>query len=218
MDPDLAEAFAAEFTAEWNRLAGHHAAAEGQVRRELEAAERKLGNLLDAIAEGIRGAGLQAKLSAAEVEVERLRLSLAEAKPAPVRPMPNLGHAYRRTVGRLREALNEGNTPEALEAARALIDRVIIDPKPRGTPPRITVEGHLAQMLTTAQPDLPAKAANAIATAAKLSVKEGPGGGAPSLASLYPSTIPRHSASVSVVTPSSAAFAAFDPASSPTIT
>ncbi|MDB5316949.1 MAG: putative recombinase [Rhodospirillales bacterium] len=148
MDPELAEAFAAEFTAEWNRLAGQHAAAEGQVRRELESAERKLGNLLEAIAEGLRSAGLQAKLLAAEAEVERLHRSLAEAKPTPVRLLPNLGHAYRRTVARLREALNEGNNPEAVEVARALIDRVIIHPTPRGTPPRITVERHLAQMLT----------------------------------------------------------------------
>jgi hypothetical protein len=51
-------------------------------------------------------------------------------------------------VARLREALNEGNNPEAVEVARALIDRVIIHPTPRGTPPRITVERHLAQMLT----------------------------------------------------------------------
>ena len=148
MDPDLAEAFAAEFTAEWNRLAGQHAAAEGQALRELEAAERKLCNLLDAVAEGIRGAGLQAKLSAAEADVERLRVSLAEARPTPLRLLPNLGHAYRRTMERLREALNEGNNPEAIEAARALIDRAIIHPKPRGThrgtPARISVEEHLA--------------------------------------------------------------------------
>ncbi|MES2711531.1 MAG: hypothetical protein V4653_08100, partial [Pseudomonadota bacterium] len=104
-------------------------------------------------------------------------------KPTPVRLLPNLGHAYRRTVARLREALNEGNNPEAVEAARALIERVIIYPTPRGTPPRIAVEGHLAQMLTTAQPDLPPQAAKTIATAAELSVKEGPGGGAPSLSS-----------------------------------
>ena len=184
MDPELAEAFAAEFTAQWNRLAGQQATAAGHVRLELDAAERKLGNLLDAVAEGIRGAGLQAKLSAAEAELERLRRSLAGAKPTPVRLMPNLGHTYRRTVARLREALTEGNNPEAVEAARALIDRVIIHPTPRGTPPRITVEGHLAQMLTTAQPDLPPQAAKAIATAAELSVKEEPGGGAPGLAPL----------------------------------
>jgi site-specific DNA recombinase len=185
MDPELAEAFAAEFTAEWNRLAGHHAAAEGQVRRGLDAVERKLGNLLYA-AEGIRGAGLQAKLSAAEAEVEGLRRSLAEAKPTPVRLLPNLGDAYGRTVARLREALNEGNNPEAADAARALIDRVIIHPTPRGTPPRITVEGHSAQMLTTAQPDLPTRAANAIAEAAELAVKVEPGAAPPALLAFTP--------------------------------
>ena len=185
MDPELAEAFAAEFTAEWNRLAGQQVAAEGHARRELDAAERKLGNLLDAIAEGIRGAGLQAKLSAAEAEVDRLRQSLAITKPAPVRLLPNLGHAYRRTLERLREALNAGNNPEAVEAARALIERVVIHLTPRGSPPGISVEGQLAQMLTTAQPDLQPKAAKAFAEAAKLAVKEEPGGGAPRLAFPY---------------------------------
>jgi len=133
MDLELAEAFAAEFTAEWNRLAGQQSIAEGHIRRELEAAQRKLGNLLDAIAEGIRSSGLQAKLSAAEAEVDRLRHLVAISKPTPVRLMPNLGHAYRRTLERLREALNAGNNPEAVEAARALIERVIIHPTPRGT-------------------------------------------------------------------------------------
>ncbi|MDB5381338.1 MAG: recombinase family protein [Rhodospirillales bacterium] len=180
MDPELAEAFAAEFTAEWNRLAGQHAAAEGHVRRELDAAERKLRNLLDAIAEGIRSSGLQAKLSGSEAEVERLRLSLASTKPTPVRLMPNLGHAFRRNLERLREALNAGNNPEALEAARALIERVIIHASPRGTPPGISVEGHLAQMLTAAQPELPPNAAKAIAEAAKMSVKEETRGRSPS--------------------------------------
>ncbi|MES2710515.1 MAG: molybdenum cofactor guanylyltransferase MobA [Pseudomonadota bacterium] len=39
-------------------------------------------------------------------------------------------------------------------------------------------------MLTTAQPDLPTQAAKTIATAAKLSVKKGAGGGAPGLAGI----------------------------------
>jgi hypothetical protein len=63
--------------------------------------------------------------------------------------------------------------------ARQLVDRVIIHASPPRKPPGITVEGHLARMLTLAQRDLPEGVANDIARAARLSVKEGTGGQRP---------------------------------------
>lgn len=159
MDPELAKAFAEEFTAEWNRLAGQQHVTEAQLKRELEVAERKLGNLLDAIADGLRSPGLQAKLTAAEAEQQRLRTAMTTARPTPIRLRPDIGAVYREKLARLREALATKDDPVALETARALIGRVTIHPAARRVTPDITVEGHLANMLGIAQPNLSMSAA-----------------------------------------------------------
>jgi DNA invertase Pin-like site-specific DNA recombinase len=179
MDPELAEAFAEEFTREWNRLAAEGSATEGRVRRELDGVTRKIDGLVDAIANGMRGSSLQAKLSALETDRDRLEQSLAAVKPTKVRLLPNLGALYRRQVGNLRDALAKGEADEAIEAARVLIERVVIHPTPKGRPPGVSMDGRLAAMLTAAQPELSPAAANAIAAATALAVREGQGGQRP---------------------------------------
>ena len=179
MDPALAQKFAETFTAEWNRLAGQQHQVRAQLQRDLDAADRKHANLVEAIAGGLRSSALQTRLSAAEAEKARIETALAKAKPSPIRLMPNLGIAYRQTVETLREKLATGNNTEALKAGRALIDRVVIHPAPRGKPPTISVDGHLAPMLVAAQPNLSEECARSIAQAASLPVKGEPGGKGP---------------------------------------
>src|SRR5689334_2027059 len=66
MQPQAVAVFVAEFTAEWNRLqAGISAGSEGK-RRELQTVNRKLDELFDAIEDGLRSPGLQARLDALE--------------------------------------------------------------------------------------------------------------------------------------------------------
>lgn len=176
MDPAVAEAFAETFTEEWNKLQSSKADA---LRRELATVERKLANLLDAIAEGLRSPGLQEKLSSLEAERDRLAKTVATTAPSVIRLMPNLGAAYRRNLAQLRERLGgEKQNREALNIARQLIDRVVLHPAPPRQPPGITVEGHLARMLTIAQTDLPDSVAKGIAHAAHLSVEKKAGGSA----------------------------------------
>ncbi|MDB5376504.1 MAG: putative recombinase, partial [Rubritepida sp.] len=86
-----------------------------KLRRELQAVERKLSNLLDALAEGLRSSGLQDKISGLEAERDRLTLALEDTRPIQLRLLPNLGQAYRRSVERLRDALAAGDNPAALE-------------------------------------------------------------------------------------------------------
>jgi hypothetical protein len=135
MEPALAAAFAEAFTAEWNRLAAAAGAQGQQLRRDLAVAERKLANLIDAIADGLRGTGVQSKLANLEAERDRLTLAVRRSTPAPVRLLPNLGESYRRTLARLREGL-AGPTadPEAMAIARQLIERVVIRPGPPRKP------------------------------------------------------------------------------------
>ncbi len=176
MEPVLAEAFAEAFTAEWNRMAAEAGLQSAQLRRDLAAVERKLSNLLDALAEGFRGAGVQAKLAGLELDRDRLAQAIQHSQPTPVRLLPNLGHAWRRTLAGLRERLaGPEHDAHARDIVRQLIERVVIHPAPPRKPPDITIEGRLEQMLITAQPGLPEHVAHAIAEAARLSDKEGPG-------------------------------------------
>jgi uncharacterized coiled-coil protein SlyX len=89
MEPELATAFAETFTQEWNRLAGEQGRDADKLRRELQAVERKLSNLLDALAEGLRSSGLQDKISGLEAERDRLTLALQDTRPIQLRLLPN---------------------------------------------------------------------------------------------------------------------------------
>lgn len=97
--------------------------------------------LVNAIANGLRSQTLQAKLSSLEAERNRLAGAFADTKPTTVRPMPQIGTTYRARQSQLHESLTEGQQPEAVDAARALIHRVITNPGPPGQPPGIFIEG-----------------------------------------------------------------------------
>jgi DNA invertase Pin-like site-specific DNA recombinase len=148
MDPDLAAEFAAEFTREWNRLAAEAGAAALARADALREVERQIANLLDAITEGIRAPGLQARLDELQARHAALLAEAAAAPPALPALHPNLAALYRTRVARLEQALAAGDAPDVLEAARALIDKVVIYPPGEGGGgPRIELVGDLPAML-----------------------------------------------------------------------
>ena len=183
MQPDLVAEFVAEFTAEWNRLAAEAGAAAESHRRELQGVERQLANLVDAIAEGLRAPGLQARFDALETRRAALEALVATTPRAVPALHPNLAQLYRARVAALHQAISAGDAPDALEAARALIDRVIIHPpEDGGGPPGVELVGDLLAMLRAAgldeTGDRDAHASGVLALFAS-SVKEGPGGRRP---------------------------------------
>ena len=111
-----------------------------QPQRDLDATNRKLAILVEAIAGGLRNSVLRSRLSAAKAET-----LLVKAQPSTIRLIPNFGIAYRQTVATLCEKLATSSDAAALNAGRGLIDRVVINPAPRGKPPTISGDGHLAQ-------------------------------------------------------------------------
>ena len=132
MQPEHVAIFVAEFTAEWNRLQAGHAASRSGLDREMVQIERKLDGLIEAIADGLRAPGLQAKLDALESRRAELTRLLAEAvSPAP-RLHPNLAEIYRAKVAALADALGQDNTDGALELVRGLIERVTLTPAAGG--------------------------------------------------------------------------------------
>jgi hypothetical protein len=85
MRPDLVEIFISEFHAEVNRLSRGRDAEIAARRKELEQVTRKLDALIEAISEGFRSDGLQAKLAALDSRKKYLECKLTEA-PSPAPP------------------------------------------------------------------------------------------------------------------------------------
>lgn len=90
---------------------------------------RKLDALIEAIADGFRSDGLQAKLAALESRKKALEQDLS-GSPAPApRFHPNLAGLYRRKVERLHEALTDPTVRDnALSSLRGLIEGVVMHP------------------------------------------------------------------------------------------
>lgn len=112
MRPDLVAEFTAEFSSEWNRLMAERAGDLTDKRRELGVVERKLAGLVDAIADGLRTAGLRERLEELEARQTELRREIAAGDamaPAPV-CLPNLSELYRVRVTNLRDAMQKSAT------------------------------------------------------------------------------------------------------------
>ena len=159
MQPEHVAEFVAAYTAEWNRLVAEQAATTAAHRRELDSVTRKLDGLIDAIADGLRGAGVQQKLDTLEArKAELARLIATSEVPSP-RLHPNLAETYRAKVTDLHEALKaEDGGRAALEAVRSLIERVEIGPPAEGTAkraPTIVLTGEIASMVALALEDGP---------------------------------------------------------------
>jgi site-specific DNA recombinase len=148
MAPELVAEFVREFTQEWNRAIAASSVDRDAVARDLAAVERKLAGLIDAIAEGMRGAGLQAKMDALESRKAELVAKLGAPASATPRLHPNLSEVYRAKVERLGEALKAGaDTQAALDAARSLIERVVLTPLKGGKGFEIELVGEIAAMV-----------------------------------------------------------------------
>ena len=151
MRPEALESFCEGFIAEWNRLAAEASAGAAAREQALRAIERKIENLIDAVANGLKAGGVQKKLEELEARKAVLQAEALEQPPPAPALHPTLAAVYATRVARLREALDAGDGTEALEAARALIEKVIVSPPddPDGDP-EIELVGDLMALLQAA--------------------------------------------------------------------
>lgn len=148
MQPELVAEFCAAFMEEWNRLAAEASAGAGARQRALQVIERKLANLVEAIADGLKATGLQQKLADLEARRAELFGTMAAEVPAIPAPHPNLAQVYAERVAELRRALDADDGVEVLEVARTLIDTVVVSPPDDpGEPPTIELTGNFIAML-----------------------------------------------------------------------
>ncbi len=146
MAPDLVKEFIREFHAETNRHRHHIELSATVKRKQLDDVTRKLGGLIEAIAEGLRAPGLQVKLDELETRKLILEKEVAAAPTSAPRLHPNLAEVYRKKVENLQEALRDPAThSEALEILRSLVERVIVRPAENGF--TIELVGAIAHMV-----------------------------------------------------------------------
>ncbi len=148
MDPNLVREFVAAFTEEWHRFLAEHSGVAEARQSDLRATKRRIANLIDAISDGMRSPELKARLADLEARKAVLVAELSHGSDPLPTLHPNIADVYRQEVERLRNGLSAVDNAEALEAARQLIDRIIISPPDdHGEPPRIEIVGEFVAML-----------------------------------------------------------------------
>jgi len=145
MDPVLFEAFAVEFTAEWNRL---QATLYGDLtarKAELGKIKAQIERLVDALVNGTPASAVKDRLRM--LEDRRLALEAeieTSVAPAP-RLHPNLAVVYREKVASLTEALAADGGAAAMELVRSLVDEIRLVPENGAN--RIELHGELSAIL-----------------------------------------------------------------------
>ena len=112
--------------------------------------ELKLSGLYDAIADGLRGAGLQSKLDALENEKAELVTTLESPATATVSLHPALAKLYQEKINQLANVLMD---PKIREPAKLLIRELIerVDINYNGTHWNIDIKGEISALVSMAQ-------------------------------------------------------------------
>ncbi len=148
MDPELFKAFAAEFTAEWNRQQAATAGTQDAQRAELLIVKRQIERLVTALMNGTPPAAVNQRLRTLEERRGTLEEELAMATAPAPRLHPNLAEVYRRKVAALVETLARDDAAEIREQVRGLIECIVLVPADGGL--RVDVRGELATILMLA--------------------------------------------------------------------
>ena len=149
MDPDLVALFIQTFEEEANKLAAERDQGKTQIRQELSRVVQQLDGLYDAIADGLRTPGLQARLEELEDKRVDLEQRLECKDPPPPALPPDLADLYRAKVADLQGALSAPETRvEAAEFLRGLIEGVAVRKLDEGL--EIDLTGDLAAMVNMA--------------------------------------------------------------------
>ncbi|HEX5107178.1 MAG TPA: zinc ribbon domain-containing protein [Vicinamibacterales bacterium] len=149
MRGDLFEDFCREYVRELNRLRMEHRAGLSNARTEFARVEREIHKLVQAIKDGVSALSIKDELMSLEARKAELQSRL-NAPEMPELLHPRMADVYRDKVGGLCSALeNEEGRTGAVEAIRALIETILLEPD--GDQLKITLKGDLAGMLSAAR-------------------------------------------------------------------
>nr|WP_240497769.1 recombinase family protein [Thioclava sp. F34-6] len=152
MQPTAVAAFFAAYGKEVNAGRSEETAKRARLEAELAQLTRRLEGLYEAISDGLRTAGLMAKLEDLEARKISVEGELAAPQPSPVRLHPGLSEIYRRKVTDLAQTLSDpAIRMAALETIRGLINSVTIHVT--GEKVRVELEGAITALIGLAQPE-----------------------------------------------------------------
>jgi DNA invertase Pin-like site-specific DNA recombinase len=180
MAPTLLATFVEALKQEHTLMSAEAQTAVAVINRARATLERRIANIVDALAEGERSPSLRNRL--AELERQLAQLNQDQAAPAaPIAPMPaDPATLYRSAIAELEAALADDTAPDLRERARTFIHRLEVRPSDApGGPPHLTLEGNLPAMLSLAgigpQPKAEAKDAIAFSRMIESSIMRDPG-------------------------------------------
>ena len=152
MDQDALTLFCAEYAKERNRLRAEADQGRDALENERAKVIRDHAKLVDAIIDGIPVDQVKDRMQALDDRRVALDAKLATTPGAdPIRIHPKMAMVYREKVAVLISQLTEPDgMPEAKEALRALIDRIVLTPSPTTDKLDIHIEGALAGLLLLA--------------------------------------------------------------------
>jgi hypothetical protein len=194
MQPALVAEFVAAFNEELARQVAERKSEATNRQRDRAALDRRIANLVDAIGDGRVSPAILAKLAELEAKRDQLVALAADSPISAPALHPGIATSYAVHVADLKAALARGDDSEALENARALIDKVVVHPpKGDGEPPGVQLVGELVALLKAAGvangPNPAKKAADESVLALFVSsVKAGPGAEPLAFASLLQPT------------------------------
>lgn len=154
LHPDRVALAVKHYHEERARLDRQAAEAGAKARKQLDAVEKKIANLVGAIAAGGGDVPeIVAALQSARAERQQLQEQAGNATAAQVITLhPSFAEAYRGAVEALTDHLagDEEDVRTARTAIRALIDRVVLTPRENGRGMDIDLEGRLHAMMALA--------------------------------------------------------------------
>ncbi|SEO20253.1 hypothetical protein SAMN04489859_104427 [Paracoccus alcaliphilus] len=152
MDPEVVQIFCEEYAAERNRLQAQANAGRTGLEKELRQVTGDHKKLVDAIIAGVPADQVKDRM----IELDNRRKDLerqlsASPAPDPVRFHPSMAKTYRDRIGQLIRGMSHaGEIDEAKEALRALVEMIVLSPKPDGEGLVIDLHGALAGLLRLA--------------------------------------------------------------------
>ena len=119
MQPEDVQEFISSFTAEWNRIATEAGTRQAHDDATLTNVQRKIDNIIDAIAAGLREPDVKKRLETLTAQKATLEARAANRRPPLPSLHPNLSEVYRNKVASLQEAITASPTIPACWSACA---------------------------------------------------------------------------------------------------
>ena len=148
MAPEVAAEAMRAYAEEMNRLNRERRSNGDSWRAEIEKTDRELEKAIDAILAGVPPLKLKDRMEKLEARKAELTTLLADVPDDTPDILPSAAAVYAKKVARLTEALNRPEErPEAAEALRALIEKIVLKPGPNRGEIDATLYGELGTIL-----------------------------------------------------------------------